>query len=200
MGEVVETDKERKRRSVEDPSEPEDQMAVEAKEEPAEVQKTVPYFPYYSNPYFQPNPYFYPYSRPYFFYYTQPAKEGDKEEAKEPQGSYFPFYFAKPTEDDKEEGDKKPEVEVVPGAHFPFAPFFYPPLTHFPAAKRIEKMAEVVTEVKVDQPEEPEVPKKEIPGGKTLSLPVSYHSYFPKFRYVQYKKEEKEAKKMKRSA
>ena len=142
----------------------------------------------YHHPYYRPY-FYYGHHRPYFYYHFKHAKP-EKESEEEPMkhGSYFPFYFAKPTTQDEmkeialednepvEELIKEGEVpdypckHLAPGQDFPFFPFHYPPITNFPVKP-------------MEESEEGEDGKS-----KTVSFPVHYHSYFPKYKYTSHKK------------
>ena len=59
-----------------------------------------------------------------------------------------------------------PDYPAVEGQDFGYPPFFYPPITHFP----------------VNTLEEDAAAEGEEGKGKTISLPVFYNSYFPRWR------------------
>jgi len=139
------------------------------------------------------HPYFIPYRpyRPYFYhhnpyvYFHHKMNHGmekmpemkEEEEMPEKHGPFFPFYFAKPEEAEGAEMGEVPAPcnhELLEGHDFHHPPFYYPPITNFPVEEAKD------TEVKEDADVEGK--------SKTISLPVYYHSYFPKHRYTQYKK------------
>merc|ERR1711962_1176367 len=152
-----------------------------------------PYFhrQYYHSPYFHYNPYFY-----YNYHHKKPAKE-EKEEPVYPESDFYPFYMAKPTEEEIEEHQEKMK-EYEEKMKKEFEEY------EAKAKEHQEKMKAAADELELPEHplntlEEDAAAEGEEGKGKTISLPVFYNSYFPRWRYTHFKKpvmeEEPEAKK-----